>query len=208
MAIPKFTLTAGAGFASRIGVDRAALAGARLTLKSNVKDGQLVVIDDGLERVEDVTVTLDDDGKINGDLGVELLADDASLDLDSPLKWQVTVSGARSQGFSRSLRSWWIDAGLDGATVDLSTAVPAVGTTATGLIRGPEGPEGPQGPQGPQGPVGATGPAGSTTIAGISGLQGALDAKADASLLPVQITQAAYDALGSGRPARLYAIVG
>lgn len=45
-------------------------------------------------------------------------------------------------------------------------------------------------------------------IANITNLQTTLDAKALASLMPTQITQTAWDALGPGRPARLYAIVG
>ncbi|AHG23789.1 tail protein [Mycobacterium phage EagleEye] len=48
----------------------------------------------------------------------------------------------------------------------------------------------------------------SHSVSEVSGLQSALDSKAAASLLPVQVTQAQYDAMGSGRPARLYAIVG
>ncbi|QJD50107.1 minor tail protein [Mycobacterium phage Danforth] len=45
-------------------------------------------------------------------------------------------------------------------------------------------------------------------IGDTTGLQAALDGKASTAQLPVQITQAAYDALGPGRPPRLYAIVG
>lgn len=118
--------------ASRIGVTREALAGARLTLKSNIARGDMLVIDGGLELIDEVTLLLDEDGKINGDTGVELLADDPALGLENTLQWRVSISGAKSQGFSRSVASWWIDAGADGATVSLDEQPKAVGQTAGG----------------------------------------------------------------------------
>ncbi|WNO26691.1 minor tail protein [Mycobacterium phage Groundhog] len=45
-------------------------------------------------------------------------------------------------------------------------------------------------------------------IGDVTSLQASLDAKANTSDLPVRVTQAQYDAMGSGRPAKLYAIVG
>lgn len=139
MAAPLFTLTAGDGLAARIGVTREALAGAKLVLRSNIKRGEMVVIDGGLELVDDVPVTLDEDGKINGDMGVQLLADDPSLGLENSLQWQVNIKNARSQGFSKSVTSWWIDAAADGGTVSLDEQPKVPGQVATGSTRGPRG---------------------------------------------------------------------
>jgi hypothetical protein len=133
MAAPMFTLVAGDGLASRIGSTREALAGAQLTLKPNIKKGDTVVIDDGLETIENVILFLDEDGKINGDTGVELLADDVSLALANPLQWQINIRGAKAQGYTRVVSSWWIDAGVDDSTVSLENEPKAVGQTAYGL---------------------------------------------------------------------------
>lgn len=94
-------------------------------------------------------------------------------------------------------------------------------------VQGVKGDPGAKGDQGIQGLKGDKGDPGTTDynaltnkpstfppsahnhiIGDVTGLQAALDAKQPTSLAPVQITQVAYDALGSGRPARLYAIVG
>lgn len=139
MAAPLFTLTAGDGLAARIGVTREALAGAKLVLRSNIKRGEMVVIDGGLELVDDVPVTLDEDGKINGDTGVQLLADDPSLGLENSLQWQINIKNARSQGFSKSVTSWWINAGSTGSTVSLDDQAKVPGQVAAGTSRGPRG---------------------------------------------------------------------
>lgn len=125
MAVPLFTATAGAGFASQSGATRVVLAGATLILRSNVAAGELVSIDGSLERVEAVVVTLDGDGKINGDTGIQLLADDVSLGLARPLQWQADIRVARSQGFYRPANPFWFNAGTSGSTVNL-TAVARV----------------------------------------------------------------------------------
>lgn len=94
-------------------------------------------------------------------------------------------------------------------------------------VKGDPGAKGDTGLKGDKGDKGDTGATGTTdynalvnvpstftpkshthVIGDVTGLQAALDAKQPTSLAPVQVTQAAYDALGSGRPARLYAIVG
>ena len=139
MAAPLFTLTAGDGLAARIGVTREALAGAKLVLKSNIKRGDMVVIDGGLELVDDVTITLDEDGKINDDTGIQLLADDESLGLENSLQWQVNIKNARAQGFAKSVTSWWINAGANGATVSLDDQAKVPGQVAAGTSRGPRG---------------------------------------------------------------------
>lgn len=109
----------------------------------------------------------------------------------------------------------WINK-ADGLLYFYDNGFPASGQGVP--FRGPQGIQGVQGVKGDQGAQGIQGPPGTTSwtaltdrpstfppsthnhaIADITGLQ---------SALPVQITQAAYDALGAGRPSRLYAIVG
>ena len=91
-----------------------------------------------------------------------------------------------------------------------------------GVIPGPPGPQGPAGPDGPSGsigpsgpqgdpgPTGATGPTGAQGETGPAGPQGPAGPTGDlGGLTLVKCTQAAYDALGSGRPATtIYLIVG
>ena len=133
MAAPTFTLTTGDGFASRIGTTREELAGAKLTFRTNVTLGGMVVIDEGMELTEKVTVTLDEDGKINGDEGVVLLADDPSLNLGGPLEWQVSFSGVRNRGFAKVVKPWWFDAPPDGESLTLTDVMPPPGQTWYGV---------------------------------------------------------------------------
>lgn len=132
MSLPSFTLIAGDGFASRIGVTRETLSGAVLQLKSNIKSGELLRVGGGMERIETVTIALDEDGKINGDEGIDLLAVEAF----EALEWQVSVVGAKSQGFSRVVNSFTFDAGRSGSTVRLDEQVPEPGSDPR---RGPRG---------------------------------------------------------------------
>lgn len=143
MAAPLFTVKAGNGFASRIGVEREALAGATVVFTSNIQPGELVSIDGSLERVENVTVTLDGNGRINGYAGTLLLADDPSLGLARPLRWKVSVHAAQSKGFPRPVNPFWFQAGAYGQTVDLAQVprVPDQMTNGAALpyIYGPGG---------------------------------------------------------------------
>lgn len=132
MAAPTFTLLAGDGLASRIGVTREALSGARLTLRSNVQNGGLVTVDDGMELVERVIVDLDEDGKINGDTGIVLLADAESLNVGEPLKWQANLTGVAVQGFPRIVRPFWFRAPENGETLNLASVVPQSNTAGVG----------------------------------------------------------------------------
>ena len=136
MAAPTFTLKVGDGLGAHIGVEEEFFAGATAILEPNIKDGDVVPVDGKLRTVEPVVVTLDANGKINGNTGVDLLADDPSLGLDNPLQWKITVRKARARGFSRAVREWSILAGSSGDVVDLAQVPPVVGVPAVGS-RGP-----------------------------------------------------------------------
>lgn len=128
MAQPTFTLTAGDGLASRIGTTRAALAEARVVFTTSIRSGELVRIDDGVERIEKVVVNLDSQGKINGDTGIQLTADDPSLGIERVgLEWRVAVYGARSQGYDRPIKEFSFLAPSAGETVSLADKVPTAG---------------------------------------------------------------------------------
>lgn len=133
MAAPLFTLKVGDGLGAHIGADEDLFSGATCVLTSSIKDGDVVPVDGKLRTVPPVTVTLDENGKINGNTGIQLLADDPSLGLDNPLQWTITIKRARAQGFTRPVKQWTIVAGADGETVDLATEPPVVGSTAVGV---------------------------------------------------------------------------
>ena len=71
-------------------------------------------------------------------------------------------------------------------------------------IKGEQGPQGVQGPQGIQGPQGVQGPTGPQGSTGPQGPTGATGPQA----VWVQMTQAAYTALGTKDPNTLYLIIG
>lgn len=128
MAAPQFTLKAGDGFAARLGVDRSALPGVKVTFKPNITRGGLVTVDDGMELVEDVVIHLDSNGKLNGNTGIALLANDASLGLVEPLEWRVVCSGFRNEnGFERHIAAFSFDAPGDGDEINLADMVPPPG---------------------------------------------------------------------------------
>lgn len=141
MAAPQFTLKVGDGLGAHIGASEELFAGASAILTPNIKDGNMVLVDGKLRAVPAVPVTLDSNGKLNGNTGIQLLADDPSLGLDegSHLEWHIKIKGAKQRGFRQTVKEWWIPAGTAGTTVDLATAPPVVGTTAVGS-RGVPGP--------------------------------------------------------------------
>jgi hypothetical protein len=77
-------------------------------------------------------------------------------------------------------------------TVQVPSASAVVNADAPSVTVGVPGSPGPSGAVGPAGPAGATGPVGPAGPPGVW----------------VQLTQAAYDALGTKDPATLYIIVG
>ncbi|MEZ0355494.1 hypothetical protein [Mycobacterium sp. SA01] len=139
MATPTFTLTAGDGLSQLVGTERTALAGALLEFTCGLTPGELLAIDDGLDIVDTVRVTLDADGKINGDLGIELLADDPALNLADPLQWRVKISNAKVRGVPKTIAAWSFFAGSDGDSLVLAEVSHVPGQTGTGLGRGLRG---------------------------------------------------------------------
>ena len=145
-----------------------------ITLTPNTR-GQMVSIAGVLYRPEPITITLDEDGTINGDVGVTLLANDPTLELESPLQWHVQL--ATSEGFPRQPKPFWFEAPEDGDVVQLGDVSVVPLLTPQGLTRGPKGDTGAQGTQGIQGvpgvqgergEVGPTGPAGTTSWLGLT----------------------------------------
>lgn len=132
MAAPLFTLKIGDGLGAHIGASEELFAEATVILTPNIPNGNMVLVDGNLRTVPAVPYTLDSDGKLNGNTGIQLLADDPSLGLDSGshLQWHVSIRGAKQRGFHQTVKEWWIPAGTAGSTVELSEVPPTVGTTA------------------------------------------------------------------------------
>jgi hypothetical protein len=133
VTIPTFTLT-GCALDLLDTTDPAALDSIVLTPNTR---GQTVSILGVLYRPEPITVNLDAAGKINGDNGIELLANDDSLDLDSPLQWQVQI--VTTAGFVWQPKPFWFEAGAADETVLLADVSPAPLMAAQGVSRGPRG---------------------------------------------------------------------
>lgn len=144
MTVPLFTLTGNLG--SLIGGSQVPSAGMTVILRSNVDPGDLLPIDGIADFVGTVAVMLDNSGKINGDDGIKLLANDDVLELATPLQWTISSAGVAG---SPEINSWTFDAPNTGDTVDIRATVPVPGLFAVGTTRGPTGPTGPTGPPGP-----------------------------------------------------------
>ena len=89
--------------------------------------------------------------------------------------------------------------GIQGAKGDKGDIGATGATGAASTVPGPTGPQGPQGAKGDKGDTGATGAA--STVPGPTGPTGAQ------GVVPVvELTQAAYDALGTPNPAMMYVL--
>jgi hypothetical protein len=110
-----------------------------ITLTPNTR-GQVISIGSDLHRPEPVTVTLDENGAINGTAGIELLANDPALGLADPLQWQVQVN--TSAGFIRRPTAFWFTAPDDGEIAYLGDISSAPLLSPTGIARGPRGVDG------------------------------------------------------------------
>lgn len=131
MTLPKFTLK-GSAFDVFDVNDPDALK--KLVLTPNTR-GQMVSVGGDLHRPEPIDVDLDEDGRINGGNGIQLLA---ALDsLDQPLQWNVQV--VTDAGFPRQPRSFSFDAPAPGETVYLGDVAPVPLLSPTGITRGPRG---------------------------------------------------------------------
>lgn len=145
MALPKFTLTAGPdGFSRVFGEDGALtsekLAGLKGTLTPNIMNGQFLLVDGGQRWIDTVPFQLDADGKLNGDDGIELLANDPSLDLEKPIQWTIAFDKTfRVNGFTKQFAKWTFVAPNAGETTGLHELAHATGFSATTVTRGPRG---------------------------------------------------------------------
>ena len=139
MTIPLFTLVGTMRVLT--GDDSTPIGGVLLTFTSNIGDGELLSLDDASQLIAPKSVQLDSDGKINGDTGVQLLANDPVLGLSTPLEWTVSAQYPRSAGSDRrTIRSWTFEAPAAGQTQDLADALPVVGSVGQGVMRGDPGP--------------------------------------------------------------------
>lgn len=136
MTVPAFTLTGDLNALS--GITETPLAGTRLTFTSNIQGGSLLTVDGALQLIGPTSVALDVNGQINGTTGIQLLANDDSLGLATPLQWTISVAGSTIDG-------WTFNAPAAGDVLDLKFVAPVVGQAAVGLSRGPQGLAGPPG---------------------------------------------------------------
>jgi hypothetical protein len=110
MTLPTFTLTG--TLDSLEGATQSPLTGTKVGFRSNIPDGTLIFADGAVTEVRAVSVTVGSGGVLPS---VSLLANDASLSLATPLRWQIKIEG---------LPAWWFDAPAAGDTVDLSDLLP------------------------------------------------------------------------------------
>jgi hypothetical protein len=96
--------------------------------------GQMVGVDGNLIRPKPQTFTLDSSGRLGGSAGIQLLANDSALNLDTPLQWSVQVNTS-----DRQPKPFWFVAPDDAETVFIGdvAAVPFLGAQA--ITRGPRG---------------------------------------------------------------------
>lgn len=124
MAIPKFVVTAGTDGVNALmdidvdgDLDAHPLAGLKGQFTPNLKPG-LYPIDDGMYWLEPIEFTLDSDGKLNGDSGVELLSSVDGLEL---LQWSISFDRATLNGKRLDIPPWWFNARASGETVTLES---------------------------------------------------------------------------------------
>lgn len=146
MAIPEFTLTAGAGFTDLVSpgddgpLETSALEGMRVKFTSNITEGEVLALEGGLRRHRAFIVTLDAAGKLNGDDGVTMLANDPELGLEHPLEWTISFpDGVTIDGFNKPVNKWTFTAPDAGETVSLDEIPHVVGQKALGSTRGLRG---------------------------------------------------------------------
>jgi hypothetical protein len=104
-----------------------------VTLIPNTK-GQMVGVDGNLIRPKSQTFTLDETGQLGEGDGIELLANDESLNLASPLQWSVQVNAS-----DRLVRPFWFVAANAGETVFIGDVSATPFQAAQGITRGPRG---------------------------------------------------------------------
>lgn len=142
MALPSFVVTGNMkeilGDVEGTDLVETAMTRARIRFTDNVASDLFILWEGTLERHEPLVIGyVDTDGNLtleNGD-PVRLLANDPGLSFTG-LQWQVNIdlpASAIPPLSSAKMRSWWIDAGADGETVNLGTTAPVPGTAVHGV---------------------------------------------------------------------------
>lgn len=141
MPLPNFTVT---GNLKEILGDvlsgeliESALSQARVEFQSNIPLDAFIKWDDTMYRVLPIMARVDTDGEIVNDEGdpVLLLAQDDGLSVRG-LQWHVKVvlpAQVLPPSPFGNMRTWWINAGTDGQTVDLESTLPAVSTAVSSV---------------------------------------------------------------------------
>lgn len=146
MSTPLFTLKSRDGFGALVAATRQTDVIPKILLRCNIDLGNLLLIPDvGLSSIEAVEVELDNDGKINGDTGIQLLANEADeLGLTNNVEWTISfpLPGIRVNGVTHALSSWSFTAGADGETIYIEDVARVVNTKASGWTRGAPGLDG------------------------------------------------------------------
>jgi lysophospholipase L1-like esterase len=135
MTLPKFTLT---GTVETLTGDTLTPLATEVELTPNFPWNSFLSTDDAdaLLLIHPVDVVTDDAGHFS----VDLLADDESLGLATPVQWQVKVGG---------LPAWWFNAPADGTTIDLKDTSSVTGVFPSyATAKGDTGATGLQGPDG------------------------------------------------------------
>jgi hypothetical protein len=140
--IPKFVVTAGPDGLNALmdldidgDLDVHPLAGVKGQFTSNLKPG-LYPVGDGLYLVESIEFVIDTDGKLNGDNGVELLAEVDGVD---NLQWSISFDRANFNGKFLEIPGWGFNARDAGETVPLEELIAVKRSPSTWIGIGPRG---------------------------------------------------------------------
>lgn len=142
MALPSFVATGNLkeilGDVASGELVETAMTRARIRFTNNIPSDLFILWNGTLERHEPLIIGyVDDAGNLTLEDGspVRLLANDPGLTFTN-LQWQITVdlpASAIPPLSSARMRSWWIDAAADGATVNLGTTAPVPGADVHGV---------------------------------------------------------------------------
>lgn len=148
MALPSFVATGNLkevlGNVSGDELVESILEQAIIECRSNVPLDALVKWGGTMYRILPVPARVDVDGNIVTPTGdpLRLVAQDDGLSIRN-LQWQIIITipyQVIPPSPSGQIKSWWIDAGIDGETVDLETTLPVFASPYKIITQGPAGP--------------------------------------------------------------------